>query len=109
MRCCSGGGQADLQPNPTIPGASGTRVNLARWEALVDSGGSAGLVERLDELLVGGRLGPAQRQAIVAAMDEWTPAMTWLGRQNPPTTWQRERVKTALYLVFASPHYHVQR
>ncbi len=102
-------GPSGSAANPTIPGASGTRVNLARWEALVDSAGSAGLVERLDELLVGGRLGPGQRQAIVAAMDEWTPAMTWLGRQNPPTTWQRERVKTALYLVFASPHYHVQR
>ena len=95
------------RPDPTIPGAFGTRIDLRRWEALVDADGSAGLVERLDELLVGGRLGAAQRQAIVAAMDEWTPAMTWLARDG--TSWQRERAKTALYLVLASPHYHVQR
>ena len=42
-------GPSGSAANPTIPGASGTRVNLARWEALVDSAGSAGLVERLDE------------------------------------------------------------
>jgi len=40
-------------------------------------------------------------------MDEWTPAMTWLARDG--NSWQRERVRTALYLVLAAPHYHVQR
>ena len=102
-------GTAGTKPNPTIPGASGTRIDLTRWEALIDSVGSAGLVDRLNELLVGGRLGPAQRQAIVTAMDEWTPAMTWLRDQNPSSSWQRERARTALYLVLSSPHYPVQR
>ena len=100
-------GIAGSKPNPTIPGSFGTRIDLRRWEELIDSAGSAGLVERLDELLVGSRLGAAQRQAIVAAMDEWTPAMTWLARDG--NSWQRERVRTAFYLVLASPHYHVQR
>lgn len=102
-------GTGGSTPNPTIPGAVGTRIDLRGWEALVEDAGSAGLVERLNDMLVGGRLGPAQRQAIVAAMDEWTPAMRWLADQKPPSSWQRERVKTALYLVLSSPHYHVQR
>jgi uncharacterized protein (DUF1800 family) len=97
-------------PDASMPNAMGTRVNYSRWEALIDSpAASARLVERLNEMLVGGRLGPVQRQAIVTAMDEWTPDATWLESQSPPSSWQRERVKTALYLILASPHYHVQR
>ncbi len=100
-----------LAPNPTIPGATGTRVSYARWEPLlVDATtDSIKVVDRLALLLTANRLDAPQRQAIVTAMAEYGPRDTWLTDANNQSSWQRERVKTAAYLILASPHHQVQR
>jgi len=100
-----------LAPNTSIPDATGTRVSYARWEGLVSNPAtdSIKVVERLDDLLLAGRLTTAEKQAIVAAMDEWRPTDTWLSDASNLSSWQRERVKTAVYLILSSPQYQIQR
>ncbi|HOA95893.1 MAG TPA: DUF1800 domain-containing protein, partial [Quisquiliibacterium sp.] len=100
-----------LTPNPTIPGATGTRIDTSRWENLIVNAAtdSIKVVDRLNELLVSGRLTSAEKQAIVTAMDEWKPTDTWLTDANNMSNWKRERVKTAVYLILSSPQYQVQR
>ncbi|MFO1199866.1 MAG: DUF1800 domain-containing protein [Burkholderiaceae bacterium] len=99
-----------LAPNASIPGATGTRVSYARWESLVAKDGDAiKVVDRLNDLLVAGRLTAAEKQAITAAMAEWKSTDTWLTDANNASSWQREQVKTAAYLILASPQYQVQR
>ncbi len=100
-----------LPPNPVVTAATGTRLDYARLEALINdpAADSIKVVDRLDTLLVDGRLGAADKQAIVAAMNEWKSTDTWLGQDNIRSNWKRERVKTAAYLILSSPHYQVQR
>lgn len=101
-------GERGVAPNPSIPKAFGTRVNFVEWERLLNGpGDSARALAQIDLLLLGGRLGASDQAAIVTAMDAWTPDMTWLEQEN--TNWRKERIKTAFYLVFASPHYQIQR
>lgn len=101
-------GENGVTPNATIPGAFGTRVNLMEWQrSLTGTGDSAAVVDELDLLLTGGRLTSAEKAIIVGAMDVWKPDQTWLENQN--SNWRKERVKTAIYLVLASPQYQVQR
>ena len=47
--------------------------------------------------------------AIVTAVAEYGPRDTWLTDANNRSSWQRERVKTAAYLILASPQYQIQR
>ncbi len=98
-------------PNATIPGATGTRLQYGQWESLITNAetDSIRVVDRLDELLVSGRLTSAEKQAIAAAMDQWRSTDTWLTDANNGSNWKRERVKTAVYLILASPQYQVQR
>jgi uncharacterized protein (DUF1800 family) len=99
-----------LLPNATIPNAVGTRVDYRRWESLIVAAtDSIKVVDRLNDLLASGRLGAAEKQAIVTAMDAWKTTDTWLTDANNLSSWQRERVKTAAYLILASPQYQVQR
>ncbi len=100
-----------LAANPTIGNATGTRVSYANWEnQLVDPArDSATVVEQLNQLLMAGRLSAADKQVIVAAMNSWTPADTWLTGADTLSNWKRERVKTAVYLMMASPQYQVQQ
>lgn len=100
-----------LAPNPTIPGATGTRVSYARWEPLLIDAAtdSIKVVDRLSLLLTAGALGAADKQAIVTAMAEYGPRDTWLTDASNRSSWQRERVKTAAYLILASPQYQIQR
>ncbi len=102
---------AGLAPNATIPGATGTRLQYGQWESLITNAetDSIRVVDRLDELLVSGRLTSAEKQAIAAAMDQWRSTDTWLTDANNGSNWKRERVKTAVYLILASPQYQVQR
>ena len=101
-------GERGVAPNASLPNAFGTRINLVDWERLLTSGAdSAKALDQIDLLLLGGRLGAAEKTAIVTAMDAWKPDMTWLEKEN--TTWRKERIKTAFYLVLASPQYQVQR
>ncbi len=86
-----------MDANPTVPGALGTHVNLAGFEA--DATDPAVLVSRLSNLLTGGRLTAAARQTIASAVATWTPAQS--------SSWRTERVRTAAYLVLASPAYQV--
>ncbi len=93
-----------------ILAATGTRVDYGRWEALLQTVSDSGLlVDRLALLLIGQPLEAAERQPIIDAMGAWQPSATWLERQDPPSNWKRERVKTALYLLQASPRYQIQR
>lgn len=87
-------------PNNTIPGALGTKADLKPFEA--DAEDPARLVDRMVRLGLGGRISATSRQAIIDAVAAFTP-------QNARTTYLRDRVRTAAYLVFASPQYHVAR
>ena len=60
------------------------------------------LVDRLSNLALGRTLPAAARTEVVRATAWWTSS-------NDPTNWRANRVKTAAFLVYGSPHYHVQR
>ncbi len=83
-----------------VPGATGTKVNLQPFDASAAT--PATLVDRLSTLAVGKPLPAAARQEIITAVAAITAG-------NTPAGWQRERVRQAAYLVFASPDYQVQR
>ncbi len=97
--------------NPTIPDSIGTRLSYTALESLIEDPetDSIKVVQALNALLVDQRLNNTQMQTIATAMDAWQPSDTWLTRDDTRSTWQRERVKTALYLVLASPSYQIQR
>ena len=67
------------------------------------------LVDRLDRLLTGGTLGAIGQAAVATALGEYSARDTWLTDANNQTSWQRERVKTAAYLVLSSPHFQIQK
>jgi uncharacterized protein (DUF1800 family) len=98
---------AGLAPKDGIAGAIGTQINYAVFEK--DASNSAALVDRLDRLLTGGTLSPTARAAVVKAMDEYSAKDTWLTDANNASSWQRERFRTAAYLLIASPHYQIQK
>ncbi len=103
-------GERGQAASGNVADAIGTRVRFARWESLLQAPeDSPRVVDAVDELLLGGRLNATEKGAIVAAMDQYKPSMTWLANQDPPSNWKRERVKTAFYLMLASPQYQVQR
>jgi hypothetical protein len=83
--------------NDSVPGATGTSVDLSAFDA--DAGDATRLVDRLVAVATGGRMTAASKAAIVTAVNAWTP--------DQSEQWRRERVKTAAYLVFASPAYQV--
>ncbi len=91
-----GGAAADA----SVPGAVGTRADLSAFVATaVDA---AALVDRIAVLAFGQPLGGTPRDEVIKAVALWTPA---IDKDN----WQVNRVKTAAYLVFGSPNYHMQR
>ena len=94
-----------------MPNAIGTKVSYARLVAFLDNSetDSIKVVVALNNLLADGRMPEEQMQTIVAAMDTWTPAQTWLSQGGRASSWQLERVKMAAYLMLASPHYQIQR
>jgi uncharacterized protein (DUF1800 family) len=98
---------AGLAPKPDIVGATGTKIDYASFEK--DAADSSALVDRLDRLLTGGSLSKTAKAAVVAAVNEYSPADTWLTDANNASSWQRERFKTAAYLMLASPHYQIQK
>jgi uncharacterized protein (DUF1800 family) len=91
-----GGSAADV----TVPNAVGTKVNLT---AFLDSAADAGvLVDRLSLIAFGQPLQGASRTSVVNAVAWWTAS-------RDRVNWKLYRVRTAAYLVFASPQYQVQR
>jgi uncharacterized protein (DUF1800 family) len=85
-------------PIAGLPEALATSVNLTAFEA--DAADPAKLVDRMVKLGLGGRISPAARQSIIDAVSAWTGT-------KPNAL--KERVKTAAYLVFASPQYQIAR
>ena len=86
-----------MGPDTSVPGATGTQVNLTAFEA--DAATPSVLVERLANLATGGRMTSATKAAIVTAVTAWDASQS--------ANWRTERVKAAAYLVFASPTYQV--
>ena len=91
-----GGADADA----SVPGALGTKVTLDAF--LTDAANGAKLVDRLSMLAFGQVLPATPRTKVLAAVNWWTAA-------TDPVDWRANRVRTAAYLVFASPEYQVQR
>ncbi len=83
----------------TVPNALPTQVNLDPF--LVDAPDPARLVDRMVRVGLGGRITPAARQTMINAVAAWTASNS--------STYLKERVKTAAYLVFASPQYQIAR
>ncbi|MGB7302034.1 MAG: DUF1800 domain-containing protein [Burkholderiaceae bacterium] len=98
-------------PDQSVPGATGTRVQYDQFEQLITSpDDSLSGLSALNDLLVDGRLNPAELQIIMGAMNEWTPNEdSWLKNAGQMSHWRRERIRTAVYLIISSPQYQVQR
>lgn len=87
-------------PDPEVPEALGTGVDLAAFVA--DAPQPAALVDRISLLLLGQPLASGPRRKVVDAVSFWT-------RDIDRQQWRERRVATAAYLVMASPDYQVQR
>jgi hypothetical protein len=79
----------------TVAGSTGTRVDLARMQALAANPGQ--LIDRLDLVFMHRTLSPQARQAILQAVQAY-PASDPLGR-----------ARQAIYLVATSPQYQVEQ
>jgi hypothetical protein len=88
-------------------GATGTLLSYSAFEP--DAIDATKLIDRLDRLLTGSKVGASGRAAIASALNTYSAADTWLTDANNQSSWQRERVKTAAYLLISSPHFQVQR
>jgi uncharacterized protein (DUF1800 family) len=95
-------------PDATVFSGRGTRVNYSLFEAdAVDAGK---LVDRLNLLLLNGRLSAQDRAQVVTAVETWTTnENSWLTRTDIASNYQRERIKQAAYILLSSPQYQVQR
>ncbi|MCE4539537.1 DUF1800 domain-containing protein [Pelomonas sp. P7] len=88
------------KPVAGVPGAVGTQVVLDAFDA--DAPDAAALVDRLSLLAHGEPLPAGPRAKVIDAVSWWTA-------KTDAKTWQRNRVRTAAYLVFAAPAYQVIR
>jgi hypothetical protein len=86
-------------PDASVPRAVGTKVNLSAFTT--DAADAAKLVDRLSMLAFGSTFSGTSRSEVLKAVGMFTEAND--------AEWQISRVRTAAYLVFASPHYQVQR
>jgi uncharacterized protein (DUF1800 family) len=84
-----------IAADTTVYGATGTRLDLARYQALAGDPGA--LADRLDADLLNGTMSPAMKQAIVTAVNA-------VAASSPV-----DRARTAAFLVVSSPQYQVQR
>jgi len=83
-----------------VPNALGTGVDTSAF--LADAADAAKLVDRLSMLALGQALPSGPRTEVIKAVSWWTAS-------TDAANWQKNRVKTAAYLVFASPNYQVLR
>ena len=83
-----------------MPNATGTAVTLDAFDA--DAADAAKLVDRLALLAHGEVLAAGPRAKVLDAVSWWT-------EKTDAKNWQRNRVKTAAYLVFAAPQYQIVR
>ncbi len=87
-------------PDANVPAAIGTKVDPTAF--IADAADAAKLVDRLSNLALGQPLPATPRAEVIKAVQWWTAS-------TDATNWQRNRVRAAAYLVFASPQYQVQR
>lgn len=85
---------------------TGTQVNWVSFER--DAADAGVLVDRLSKVMLGRTLPSNSRTAVINAVQTWTDRDTWLTDSNNQSSWQRERAKTAAYLILSSPHFQVQ-
>ncbi|MBT9525510.1 MAG: DUF1800 domain-containing protein [Rhizobacter sp.] len=83
-----------------VPNPQGTVVNLNAFTA--DATDAGVLVDRISMLALGRTLPTAARNEVVRATAWWTSG-------NDAANWRVNRVKTAAFLVYGSPHYQIQR
>ncbi len=90
---------------------TGSQVLFERFETLIRDAqkDSVKAADALNQLLLDGRMTAGELAMVVEAMNVWTPQDTWLTTAERNSSWQRERVKTAAYLMLSSPHYQIQR
>lgn len=84
----------------SAPNPLGTQVNLSAFTA--DASDANLLVDRISMLALGQALPTAARAEVVRAVSWWTSS-------TDSANWRVNRVKTAAFLVYGSPHYQVQR
>lgn len=84
----------------SVPNAVGTQVTLDAFDA--DAADAAKLVDRLSLLAHGEVLPSGPRAKVLEAVSWWTD-------KADAKNWQRNRVKTAAYLVFAAPQFQIVR
>jgi hypothetical protein len=84
-----------IAPDATVYGATGTRLDLAPYQAL--AGDPAALADRLDRDLLAGTMSPGMKSAIVTAVNAVGASDTL------------NRARTAAYLVVTSPQFQVSR
>ncbi len=88
-------------PDTTIPGATGTKLFLAPFEAIADQ--PAAMVSLVNQTLAGGQFPASLEPTIVTAVSAITMSAT-------PTAQQRtDRARMAVYLMASSYDYQVQR
>jgi uncharacterized protein (DUF1800 family) len=83
-----------------VPSAIGTKADLSAF--ITDAADATKLVDRLSNLALGQALPATPRAEVIKAVSWWTSS-------TDSANWQRNRVRAAAYLVFASPNYQVQR
>jgi hypothetical protein len=88
-------GSSDMLPDPNVPGAIGTKVDLSPLAALAAD--PEKLVDKLDLVMMHKSMSPAMRYIVIQAVNA-VPA------RDPLT-----RARTAVYLVATSPQYQVER
>ena len=96
-------GGVGLAPKQNAPGAVGTKLGFGQFE--LDAQKPDQLVKRLDKILTGSRLLPAQRGLIQQQIEQITQASP----VPQGSTWTIERVKLATFLVASSPTYLTQQ
>jgi uncharacterized protein (DUF1800 family) len=84
-----------IAPDPTVYGSTGTQLDLSPYIAVAGDAGA--LADRANAYLMNGTMSAAMRDAIVTAVNAVAASDT------------ATRARTALYLVFSSTQYQVQR
>ncbi|MEP7181413.1 MAG: DUF1800 family protein [Betaproteobacteria bacterium] len=91
-----------LNPDVTIPGAVGTKINTAQFAPLADN--ALAMVDQINGVLLGGALPTVARDLIVTAVSA-IPV-----NANPAVTqWKTDRANMAVYLMVSSPHFQVMK
>jgi len=83
-----------VAPDTTVPGATGTKIDLTRWKTLAAT--PASLVAEINRVLFAGRMSANLQAAVLKAA------------QIAPATKPLDRAKAALFLAAMSPEYLVE-